>query len=61
MKKISSVIFHPVTMFNLLMIGCLGLIEVIHTKAHYDTEIDTHAHASQFLKKNPDMCDQIEY
>ena len=60
-KNLICCVSSPVCHFVALALGFLAVIELIHTKAHYDTETDTHAHVSQFLKKNPDMCDQIEY
>jgi len=61
MKRISSVLFHPVTVFNLLLTGSLGVIEVIHTRAHHTLESDVHGHVHQFLRKNPETCDYIDY
>jgi len=56
MKKITSVIFHPVTMLNLLVIGSLGLIQVVHTKAHLTLETDVHGHVYRALKKTPELA-----
>jgi len=56
-----QVLGHPVTLFNLMLIGFLGLIEVIHTRAHHTLETDVHGHVHQFLRKNPDMCDKMDY
>ena len=61
MKRIASVLFHPVTVFNLLLTGSLGVIEVIHTRAHHTLEVDVHGHVHQFLRKNPETCDYIDY
>ena len=61
MKLIASVLFHPVTVFNLLLVGCLGLIEVVHTRAHHTLEADVHGHVHQFLRKHPETCDYIDY
>ena len=56
MKKIASVIFHPVTILNLTLVGTLGLIQVVHTKAHLTLETDVHGHAHKVLKKNPKIA-----
>lgn len=40
-------LFHPVTIFNLLICGTLGMIQVVHTRAHYMMEIDVHAYCLQ--------------
>jgi hypothetical protein len=55
-KKIASVIFHPVTVLNLLFVGTLGLIQVVHTKAHHTLETDVHGHVHRALKKNPGLA-----
>jgi hypothetical protein len=56
MKLIASVLFHPVTIFNLLLVGCLGLIEFVHTKAHHTLEVDVHGHVHRALQKNPELA-----
>ena len=61
MKKIADAFFHPVTVLNLLLVGSLGLIEVVHTRAHHTLEADVHGHVHQFLRKNPETCDYIDY
>ena len=37
-------LFHPVTVLNLLICGSLGMIQLIHTHAHYKMEVDVHAY-----------------
>ena len=56
MKKITSVLFHPVTTVNLLLVGCLGVIEFVHTKAHHTLEQDVHGHVHRALKQNPELA-----
>ena len=56
MKKVLGVIFHPVTMLNLTFVGTLGLIQVVHTKAHLTIETDVHGHVHRALKKNPELA-----
>ena len=56
MKKIASVIFHPVTIVNLTLVGTLGLIELVHTKAHLTIETDVHGHVHRALQKNPELA-----
>ena len=57
MSKILGAIFHPVTVFNLCLLGSLGVIELIHTHAHHKMDIDVHSHVHQFCKKNPETCE----
>ncbi len=61
MNKIIQVLGHPVTLFNLMLVGTLGLIEVIHTRAHHTMELDVHGHVHQYLRKHPETCDYIDY
>ena len=56
MKKITSVLTHPVTTINLLLVGSLGVIQFVHTKAHYTLEQDVHGHVHRALKKNPELA-----
>ena len=51
-----KILFHPVTVFNLLLTGSLGVIEVIHTKAHHTLEQDVHGHVHRALQKNPELA-----
>lgn len=61
MKKIASVIFHPVTIVNLTLVGTLGLIELVHTKAHLTIETDVHGHVHRALQKNPELATSTCY
>ena len=56
MKKITAVLFHPVTILNLTFVGTLGLIQFVHTKAHLNLETDVHGHVHRALKKNPELA-----
>ena len=51
-----GVVFHPVTVLNLLLVGSLGMIELIHTKAHHTIEVDVHGHVHRALQKNPEFA-----
>ena len=52
----TKVLFHPVTLLNLCLFGSLGIIQIVHTKAHITMEQDVHSHVSQSLKKNPELA-----
>jgi hypothetical protein len=56
MKKVLGVILHPVTILNLTFVGTLGLIQVVHTKAHHTLETDVHGHVHRALRKNPELA-----
>ena len=51
-----KVLFHPVTQFNLMIVLFLGVIQIVHTRAHLTMEQDVHSHVSQALKKNPELA-----
>jgi len=55
-KSFTKILGHPVTMFNLALVGMLLLIQVVHTKAHLTLETDVHGHAYRVLKKNPELA-----
>jgi len=46
MKKIIDVITHPLTVCNLIVVGSLVFIQIVHTHAHYKMEIDVHGHCA---------------
>jgi hypothetical protein len=61
MKKYWRALLHPITQINLLIVGFLLLIEIIHTKAHHTYEVDVHGYVHQFIQKNPDACPKSDW
>jgi len=61
MKKYLKVLLHPVTQFNLLVVGFLILIQGMHLHAHHTMSVDVDSYVHRFLKKNPDACNKIDY
>ena len=57
MKMVFKVLFHPVTLFNLLTVGVLIMIQVIHLHAHHTMEVDADSYVRQWCKKNTDKCE----
>ena len=53
MKKI---LLSPVTYFNLMLVGILIFIGVLHEHTHRAMEVDVHGYVRQFCRKNPDTC-----
>jgi len=51
-----KVLIHPVTTFNLLIVGSLGMIELIHIRAHHTLSTDVHGHVHRALKANPELA-----
>ncbi len=51
-----KILFHPVTIINLMICGSLGVIEFFHTKAHHTLEQDVHGHVHRALQKNPELA-----
>ena len=56
MKLILRVLAHPVTQFNLLIVGFFIIVGVIHNHAHYTMEVDANSYVRAWCKKNPDTC-----
>ena len=56
MKSLIRVLTHPVTQFNLLVCGSLGMIQIIHTHAHLQMEVDVHA----YCKNNMEYTNQSD-
>ena len=54
-----KIIKHPVTQFNLLVVGFLVLIQGIHLHAHRQMEIDVDSYVHEFCRKNKDTCRSI--
>jgi len=46
----------PVTHFNVLIIGVLICIGVLHNHAHYAMEYDIHGVVRKYCKANPGYC-----
>ncbi len=51
-----KILFHPVTTFNLLIVGSLGMIELVHVRSHHTLEQDVHGHVHRALKNNPELA-----
>jgi hypothetical protein len=48
-------LLHPLTLINVTIVGTLGIIQALHTHAHYNMTLDADSYVTQFLKKNPDF------
>ena len=53
---LKKILFHPVTHFNLLIVGFLVLTQGMHIHAHYTMNVDADSYVFQFCKKNVDKC-----
>ena len=56
MKKI---LLSPVTHFNLMLVGILIFIGVLHEHTHRTMEHDVHGVVRQFCRANPETCKSI--
>ena len=54
-------LFHPITILNLTICGSLGVIEFVHTRAHFTLEQDVHGHVHRALKETPEMAKSACY
>jgi len=53
MKRI---LLSPVTHFNVLLVGTLSIIGVMHNHAHHTMEVDIHGVVRKFCTTNPGEC-----
>ncbi len=60
-KYLLPIVSSPVTQFNVLLVGFLVLVGVMHNHAHYTMEADADSYVLQYLKKHPDYCGKIDY
>ena len=58
-SKIKEILFHPVTHFNVLVVGFLFIIQSMHTHAHYTMDMDADSYVRNFCKKNLEKCERI--
>jgi hypothetical protein len=56
-----KILTHPVTHFNLLLVGFFILIQGVHLYAHYQMKIDVNGYVHKYLKKNPNACSKFDY
>ena len=54
--KYLKYVTHPITVLNLCIVGSLGMIQIIHTHAHYKMEIDVHA----YCRNNMEYQESLE-
>ena len=57
--KYLKVLLHPVTQFNLLVVGFLILVQGLHTHAHYTMSVDTDSYVHNYCKKNLEKCKRL--
>ena len=53
MKRI---LLSPITHFNVMIMGLLILIGMIHNNYHHAMDKDVHGYVRKFCFKNPDKC-----
>ena len=56
MKRI---LLSPATHLNMLLVGSLIIIGVLHNHAHYTMEVDADSYVRAFCMKNPDECQRF--
>ena len=56
MKKLASkIISSPVHITYVTLMVLLIFVQVIHTHAHHEMELDVHGHCRQFIRRNPNF------
>lgn len=47
---------HPVVLINLMTVGFLVFVGVLHEQTHRALEVDVHGYVRQYCRNNPDAC-----
>ena len=58
---IRKVLSHPVTLFNVILVGTFIMIQGLHMNAHHKMDVDVESYVHKFLKKNPGTCAKFDY
>ena len=53
------ILLSPVTHFNILIVGTLIIIGVMHNNYHHRMDEDVHGYVRQFCEKNLEKCQDI--
>ena len=61
LKVLLKVLSHPVTQVNLLTIGVLIMIQMIHTHAHHTMDIDVHAYVKAWCSESEENRKKCSY
>ena len=56
MNYFIKAITHPATHLNLLVVGFMIIVGVMHNHAHYSMEVDADSYVRQWCQKNTDKC-----
>ena len=57
-QYLKAILYHPATHFNILLVGVLIMIGMLHNHAHHSMEKDPDAYVFNWCKKNPEKCEQ---
>ena len=57
-QHLKTILAHPVTYFNILTVGVLIMIGMLHNHAHYSMDKDPDAYVLKWCQKNPEKCEQ---
>ena len=49
--RLKQIVSSPVTQFNVVIVGMLFFIQLIHTQAHYQMEVDVHGRCTQLERE----------
>ena len=51
LTRLKQIVSSPVTQFNFLIVGMLFFIQLVHTHAHYQLELDVHGRCKQLERE----------
>ena len=56
---LKRILLSPVPHFNIMIVGCLILVGVMHNNYHHQIEEDVHGYVRKFCEKNLEKCQDI--
>tara|TARA_B100000073_G_scaffold53524_1_gene39492 strand:- start:12515 stop:12700 length:186 start_codon:yes stop_codon:yes gene_type:complete len=53
---LKKILLSPITHINLMLVGILVFIGVLHEYTHHAMEVDVHGYVKQFCRANEEKC-----
>ncbi len=57
-QYLKTMLCHPITHFNMMTVGILIFIGMLHNHAHYSMEVDADSYVLNWCRNNPEKCEQ---
>tara|TARA_B100000085_G_scaffold252869_1_gene250902 strand:- start:187 stop:378 length:192 start_codon:yes stop_codon:yes gene_type:complete len=58
-RYLKAILYHPATHFNILSVGVLIMIGMLHNHAHHSMEVDADSYVFNWCRNNPEKCKEF--